>query len=175
MLELAILGFLKEEELHGYELKQRIAMLTGYYRRVSDGALYPAIARLEHQGKLARREEGGTGAAPRQMLPLPPTGEANLLERLRDPAANDISDRNRFFTLLAFLISDAARTSRSTHPSSEVPGRRAQFLSRGRETGLYCQPARYLPPRDARNRPRNLQGRKRLVTIDYSRITEGIS
>lgn len=40
---------------------------------------------------------------PRQVLTLTPSGEAELLRRLRAPEDVDISDRNRFFTLLAFL------------------------------------------------------------------------
>jgi DNA-binding PadR family transcriptional regulator len=126
MLELAILGFLREEDLHGYELKQRIAMLAGYYRRVSDGALYPAIARLERQGKLVRREETGAGAAPRQVLSLTPAGVESLLEWLRNPPDSDLSDRNRYFTLLAFL-------KYLTPPEQKlVLERRLTFLEGGR-------------------------------------------
>lgn len=45
MLELAILGLLKDGPLHGYELKQRLASF-GFWR-VSFGSLYPALRRLE--------------------------------------------------------------------------------------------------------------------------------
>jgi DNA-binding PadR family transcriptional regulator len=103
MLELAILGFLKAGPAHGYELKKRLALLAGYYRPVSDGALYPAIARLEKQGWIARHAAPGEGAAPRQVLTLTQAGDAELLGRLRQPEEVEISDRNRFFTLLAFL------------------------------------------------------------------------
>jgi DNA-binding PadR family transcriptional regulator len=47
MLELAILGLLKEQELHGYELKKRLAATLGSASGVSFGSLYPALARLE--------------------------------------------------------------------------------------------------------------------------------
>ena len=47
MLELAILGLLKEQELHGYELKKRLAETMGSGTGVSFGSLYPALARLE--------------------------------------------------------------------------------------------------------------------------------
>lgn len=103
MLALAILGFLHDEPLHGYELKERIKSLTGHVRPVSDGALYPAISRLEAAGMLERRVEPGTSAAPRQMLSLTDAGRAELLQRLRSPSQVEISDRNRYFTLLAFL------------------------------------------------------------------------
>jgi DNA-binding PadR family transcriptional regulator len=103
MLELAILGFLKEESMHGYELKQRLAYLTGHVRPISDGALYPAISRLEKQGLLVKEVEPNQNGMVRQILSLTPAGEARLLDMLRHPSDVDISDRNRFFTILAFL------------------------------------------------------------------------
>ena len=50
MLELAILGVLKEQELHGYELKKRLTDTLGAFSSVSFGSLYPALARLEAAG-----------------------------------------------------------------------------------------------------------------------------
>ena len=50
MLELAILGVLKEQELHGYELKKRLTDALGSFSSVSFGSLYPALARLEAAG-----------------------------------------------------------------------------------------------------------------------------
>ena len=50
MLELAILGVLKEQELHGYELKKRLTDALGAFSSVSVGSLYPALARLEAAG-----------------------------------------------------------------------------------------------------------------------------
>ena len=50
MLELAILGLLKESDLHGYELKKRLADTLGSFSSVSFGSLYPALGRLEAAG-----------------------------------------------------------------------------------------------------------------------------
>ncbi len=47
MLELAILGLLVEEDLHGYELKRRLTEVLGALSSVSYGSLYPALGRLE--------------------------------------------------------------------------------------------------------------------------------
>lgn len=47
MLELAILGLLVDEDLHGYELKRRLTEVLGTLSSVSYGSLYPALARLE--------------------------------------------------------------------------------------------------------------------------------
>ncbi|MFJ8665775.1 PadR family transcriptional regulator [Streptomyces sp. NPDC093600] len=103
MLELTILGFLYERPLHGYELKDRIQGLSGHVRPVSDGALYPAITRMVKAGLLESRTEPGVSAAPRRTLSLTPEGRAALLSRLRAPKEAEITDGQRFFTLLAFL------------------------------------------------------------------------
>ncbi|MDQ6853737.1 MAG: PadR family transcriptional regulator [Actinomycetota bacterium] len=52
MLELAILGLLKEEPLHGYELKKRLGEALGFLWGVSYGSLYPALRRLERAGAI---------------------------------------------------------------------------------------------------------------------------
>ncbi len=50
MLELAILGLLKERAMHGYQLKKRLSDTLGGFWRVSYGSLYPALKRLQKQG-----------------------------------------------------------------------------------------------------------------------------
>ena len=57
MLELAILGLLKEQELHGYELKKRLVDALGPFSSVSFGSLYPALARLQRAGAVEALEE----------------------------------------------------------------------------------------------------------------------
>ncbi|GHJ48439.1 PadR family transcriptional regulator [Catellatospora sp. TT07R-123] len=103
MIELAILGFLAEQPLHGYELRTRIAQLVGHARPISDGTLYPAINRLEKAGLLTRRHEAGAAAAQRHTLELTEAGRTELHRRLTHPAELDVTDSTRFFALLAFL------------------------------------------------------------------------
>ncbi|MEC3918405.1 PadR family transcriptional regulator [Nocardia sp. CDC160] len=98
MLELSILGFLFERSMHAYELRQRISGLSGHIRPVSDGALYPALNRLRAAGLLTKDDDGA-----RQVYTLTDAGRAELLRRLRNPAQVEITDRNNFFILLAFL------------------------------------------------------------------------
>ncbi len=67
MLELAILGVLKEQELHGYELKKRLTDALGAFSSVSFGSLYPALARLEAAGAVrvvALDSSGSVQASP---------------------------------------------------------------------------------------------------------------
>lgn len=68
VLELAILGLLKEQDLHGYELKKRLADTLGSGSGVSFGSLYPALGRLEAAGALL---VVGTGSPADN---VPPTG-----------------------------------------------------------------------------------------------------
>ncbi|MEZ0069021.1 DNA-binding PadR family transcriptional regulator [Streptacidiphilus sp. MAP12-20] len=124
MLELAILGFLYEQPLHGYDLKRRVAHLTGHVRPIADGTLYPAIKRLERSGWLERQTEPGSRAAPRHMLTLTSAGREELLRRLREAGETDISDENRWFTVLAFL-----RHLADSVAQAEVLRRRQAFLT----------------------------------------------
>ena len=70
MLELAVLGILKEQPLHGYELKKRLSETLGPLSSVSFGSLYPALNRLESAGAVAVQPEA---RAPRSE-PIPMTG-----------------------------------------------------------------------------------------------------
>ena len=49
MLEMAILGLLKERAMHGYQLKKRLADTLGGFWQVSYGSLYPALKRLQRE------------------------------------------------------------------------------------------------------------------------------
>jgi DNA-binding PadR family transcriptional regulator len=71
MLELAILGVLKEQELHGYELKKRLTDALGAFSSVSFGSLYPALARLEAAGavRVVTSDAGGP-ALPSPAVPM---------------------------------------------------------------------------------------------------------
>jgi DNA-binding PadR family transcriptional regulator len=57
VLELAILGLLEEQELHGYEIRRRLREELGFLANVSFGSLYPALARLERSGALEAVDE----------------------------------------------------------------------------------------------------------------------
>ncbi len=71
MIDLAVLGLLKEHQLHGYELKKRSRELLGPLARVSYGSLYPALARLEAAGAVRVVEET---SAPPPAPAVPMTG-----------------------------------------------------------------------------------------------------
>lgn len=56
MLELAILGLLREAPLHGYELRQRLKATLGTFRAFSYGSLYPTLRGMKAAGWLAEDE-----------------------------------------------------------------------------------------------------------------------
>jgi PadR family transcriptional regulator, regulatory protein PadR len=48
--DLLVLKILALESLHGWALSQRLKQVSGDVLQVSDGSLYPALHKLEHQG-----------------------------------------------------------------------------------------------------------------------------
>ena len=60
MLDLAILGLLFEQEMHGYEIRRRLRDELGLFANISFGSLYPALSRLERSGAVTVTESGGS-------------------------------------------------------------------------------------------------------------------
>lgn len=125
MIELAILGILKEANLHGYELKKHLRKVLGPLSNVSFGSLYPALNRLERQRAVAAvvTDDAGPSAMPmtgsltgeaaafrsrlratrgprnKKVYGITEVGEARLVELLSDPA----DDARSFGMKLAFF------------------------------------------------------------------------
>lgn len=64
MLELAILGLLKDQPHHGYELKKRLTEVMGPLSRVSFGSLYPALNRLERNAAVRAVDSAPSATGP---------------------------------------------------------------------------------------------------------------
>lgn len=87
MIELAILGLLLDQELHGYELKKRLGELLGPWSSMSYGSLYPALARLEKSGAV-KAVESATLDEPTAPMTGALSGElAAFRRRVARPAA----------------------------------------------------------------------------------------
>jgi DNA-binding PadR family transcriptional regulator len=91
VIEMAILGVLKEHEAHGYELKKRMAELAGESGGVSFGSLYPALNRLKLAGAVRTIDH----ARPRFVGPLTGaiSGELAALRQQRKSAGGPKSGR----------------------------------------------------------------------------------
>ena len=74
VLEMAVLGVLKEQPLHGYELKKRLSEALGPLSSVSFGSLYPALARLEAAGAVEVITTPGQAHDPGVAAHVPMTG-----------------------------------------------------------------------------------------------------
>jgi len=74
VLDLAILGLLKEQPLHGYELNKRLGETLGVLGGVSFGSLYPALRRLEDDGAIETADGAGPPLGP---VPMPATGSVS--------------------------------------------------------------------------------------------------
>jgi DNA-binding PadR family transcriptional regulator len=75
VIELGILGVLREAELHGYELKKRLRDVLGPLSSVSFGSLYPALNRLEAAGLVKAVEAADVPSAPAMPMTGSFTGE----------------------------------------------------------------------------------------------------
>src|SRR5919198_803326 len=53
----AILGFLIDQPMHGYELKRALSPALPADRRVNDGQLYPLLKKMEAEGLISGRVE----------------------------------------------------------------------------------------------------------------------
>lgn len=52
-LDMLLLKILALEPLNGFAISQRLTQVSGDVLQVSDGSLYPALHKLEHQGWIA--------------------------------------------------------------------------------------------------------------------------
>jgi DNA-binding PadR family transcriptional regulator len=96
MLDLAVLGLLRDGPRHGYDLKQSLADLG--FVRVSFGSLYPALRRLENRGLIEALRANGRRKAYR----VTSAGREALDEMLRTEPETSEEDR-RFSLRLAFF------------------------------------------------------------------------
>lgn len=173
MIDLAILGLLTDQELHGYELKKRLGELLGSRASVSFGSLYPALGRLEAQGcvkaveqrtavpaapmsgslvgelaafKARVRESGivqSTRGRGKKVYGITDVGRERLVELLADP---DVSDDRAFTLRVAFArhLSDPARLELFERRRTELLARRDDLRRRTADASRLTRPDTYL-------------------------------
>lgn len=131
MLELAILGLLKEQELHGYELKKRLTdtVGSGSGSGASFGSIYPALGRLEKAGAVAVVPLYTGAGRGKKVYALTERGDV-LFEELLAADAGTNEDERAFNLRLAF----------------------ARHLSRDARIGMLERRRAYLLERRARSR-----------------------
>jgi DNA-binding PadR family transcriptional regulator len=81
---LVILGFLREREYHGYELKKEIQRRMGEWTDIKFGSIYHALRKLVERGSVAKvGEERQPGRPDRTIYRITSLGEEEFLERHR--------------------------------------------------------------------------------------------
>jgi DNA-binding PadR family transcriptional regulator len=104
MLELAILGSLKERPMHGYQLSREMGEALGGLWRVSYGSLYPTLRRLEREGEVETVSDEPAGSGRRKhVYRITEKGEAEFLELLQEAPGDTNSEDTRFRVRLAFF------------------------------------------------------------------------
>jgi DNA-binding PadR family transcriptional regulator len=102
MLELAVLGLLKERTMHGYQLKKRLSDTLGAFWQVSYGSLYPALKRLQREGAVEMvfaKEEVGRR---KNVYRVTPKGE-QLFQSLLEETGSEAGEDHKFQIRLAFF------------------------------------------------------------------------
>jgi DNA-binding PadR family transcriptional regulator len=103
MLELAILGLLKDRSMHGYQLSKRLTDTLGGFWRVSYGSLYPTLRRLERDGAVERVFDEQEVGRRKNVYRITEAGESLFQRLLEEAGAESSSEDNRFRVRLAFF------------------------------------------------------------------------
>ena len=112
-LELALLGLLRGESRHAYELFQIVQSTEalGLVWRLKQGNLYAVLAKLESAGCIASRLESQGARPPRKMLQLTARGEEVFTEWLASPVEHGRDFRLEFLAKLYFTAQTGHETA----------------------------------------------------------------
>jgi DNA-binding PadR family transcriptional regulator len=84
MLELAVLGLLHQNPMHGYELRRQLSSLLGTFRALSFGSLYPCLKELLAEGLIAEEHDEAAGPRVSRRAKIVYRLTADGKERLQD-------------------------------------------------------------------------------------------
>lgn len=111
MLELPVLGLLKERDMHGYELRKQLGAMLGPLWQVSWGSLYPTLRRLARRGAVeqvsdgevaGRASKGALGSGRRRTVYRITAAGDETFKRLLEETAGSV-DTEHFALKLAFF------------------------------------------------------------------------
>lgn len=105
MLELATLGILQREPLHGYRLKQQLEQFMSGCISVNYGAIYPLLKRLEQRGDIATLvQEAGEAGPSRKIYCITSQGAIAFRRKmLEHPHESWVNARSRFIIKYFFF------------------------------------------------------------------------
>ena len=111
-MEYALLGLLRREPLHAYEMYQRLRRgePLGQVWQLKQSHLYALLARLEEQGLIAGAMESRGARPPRRMLALTDAGAAAYAAWVTAPVRHGRDFRLEFLAKLACAASEGRET-----------------------------------------------------------------
>ena len=131
MLEVAILGLLKQQPMHGYQLSRELGESLGGFWRVSYGSLYPTLRRLERDGLVSPEPASPRAAVARPSTASPTRARRAFLELLQETPA-DSSSRGRPVPRAPRVLPVPA--ARDADPAAGAPARVPRGAARARST-----------------------------------------
>lgn len=113
MLELAALGLLQREPLHGYRLMKHLELLMSCCITVNYGAVYPLLRRMEQRGYVAALAGPEAKAnSGRNLYQITEQGRARWLEKMQQyPKESWVNGKSRFM-IKVFFFQDLAPSLR---------------------------------------------------------------
>lgn len=105
MLEIATLGILLGEPVHGYRLKQQLELFMSGSISVNYGAIYPLLRRLEEAGYIKTLgEELGEAGSSRKIYSITDKGRERWRQKmLEHPHESWVNSRSRFMIKFFFF------------------------------------------------------------------------
>jgi DNA-binding PadR family transcriptional regulator len=102
MTEYILLGFLMEQNMTGYEMKQHMSISTSYFVDASFGSIYPSLKRLEQKGLVEFREITESGKA-KKVYSIKDRGREELKKWLVTPLISSKVDISSVLAKIFFF------------------------------------------------------------------------
>jgi len=126
---LVILGLLREQPLHGYEIKQIIEEHMGDWTSIAFGSIYFALGKLSEEGMIAMVATEKAGNRPsRSIYQVTEAGRAEFMRLLREVWSEP---ERQYFTI------DVALAFMNALPAQEVKGYLQKRLAQLEEAQHY--------------------------------------
>lgn len=83
-LDVLLLKILELEPLHGFAISQRLKQVSGEVLHVSEGSLYPALHKLEHEGWITAEWKASENNRRAKFYSLTPPGRDQLAQEMEN-------------------------------------------------------------------------------------------
>jgi PadR family transcriptional regulator AphA len=113
-IEFALLGFLRQRPMHGYEIHQQLREPTGIglVWRIKQSQLYALLVKLEQEGYVSSTVEPQDNRPARKVFRLTETGESVFQSWLVSPVKRPRELRLQFLAKLYFARLEGSETAR---------------------------------------------------------------